>query len=109
MMADRTCDNCRFALMDDYGYSNYTVEGTDFTCLKGLHPAGTFDRFYGEDERFRYAAHCAGYSKGDHVWIDCDRERQVNYGDPYSATYTSDPEVAALLDKWQDNRGLRNG
>ena len=52
----RTCEGCKFGCLFDFGYSNYTVEGTEFFCAKSLHPDGHFDRFYGEDKRLEYAA-----------------------------------------------------
>ena len=36
MSDKKTCLDCRFAVEEDYGYSNYTVEGTDVHCLKKL-------------------------------------------------------------------------
>lgn len=32
------CFNCKFYMTQDYGYSNYTVEGTDHHCLKQCNP-----------------------------------------------------------------------
>jgi hypothetical protein len=74
----KTCNECRFALFEDYGYSNWTVllskEGTKFICLKSLHPSDGFDRWYGIDKRLEYADTCAGYTEGDPAEIDVDRE-----------------------------------
>lgn len=97
----KTCDECKFCLLEDYGYSNYTVEGTYVHCLKRKHPESGFDQFFGEDERLRFAEKCESFTKGDPVFLDCDREDQKKYDDPLSASYTSDPEVAPLLDAWQ--------
>ena len=58
------CDGCLHGLLEDHGYSNYTVEGTDFTCKLGRHPKGTFDRFYGEDMGLQYAEQCANFVAG---------------------------------------------
>ena len=35
--------------------------------------------------------------------IDCDRENLEKYTDPLSRGYTTDPEVAMLLDRWEAN------
>lgn len=69
-----TCEDCRFCVLTDYGYSNYTVEGTYFNCAKGLHPDGQFDRWYGEDKRLNYASQCEGFVAGEAIQMDCDRE-----------------------------------
>lgn len=71
-----TCDVCVHALLEDQGYSNYTVEGTDFTCKLGLNPNGTFDRWYGEDKRLAFAAECPSSEIGEvesHC-VDCPYE-----------------------------------
>ena len=44
------CTSCKFAVLEDYGYSNYTTEGTNFRCGVGKHPDGEFDAFYGEEK-----------------------------------------------------------
>jgi hypothetical protein len=91
----KSCASCKFALHDDWGYSNYTVEGTSFHYLKSLHPAGSFDEFYGEDERMKFADQCASYIKGEGVFIDCDREASGENGD--LSPYSDDPEIKQLL------------
>ena len=76
--------------MQDFGYSNYTVEGTEFVCLKRVHPDGDFDRFYGENPRLKHAEKCSYFIKGDGLDIDCDWE------DGGIEAYTNDPEIIAL-------------
>lgn len=75
-MTDRTCMDCRFAVHADFGYSNYTTEGTTFSCAKKLHPDGEFDQFYGEDKRLKYGADCNGFEKGEGVFMDVDHENE---------------------------------
>ena len=58
------CNHCRFALFKEHGYSAYTIEGVTFSCVIKCHPAGSFDRWYGEDERLKYANECAKYCEG---------------------------------------------
>ncbi len=77
-MTDKTCMNCRFAVHEDFGYSNYTVEGTTFHCAKKLHPDGEFDEFYGGDKRLNYAAECAGFEEGAGVSMDVDHEGEAD-------------------------------
>ena len=70
-MADekkKTCLDCKFSLSEDFGYSNYTTEGTTFSCLKGLHPEKDgFDEFYGEDKRLEFAQECPGFAAGSGI------------------------------------------
>jgi len=69
-----TCDDCKFCVLADYGYSNYTTEGTEFTCAKSLHPDGSFDHWFGKDKKLEYAQQCEGFEAGDAIHMDCDRE-----------------------------------
>ena len=85
----KNCTDCAYAVMDDFGYSNYTVEGTTFYCGLKLHPEDGFDRWYGEDKRLGFADECKDYKKGDCVWIDVDAE-SVN-------SESDDPDV-----KWKE-------
>ncbi len=75
-MPERSCSNCYFAVFVDYGYSNYTVEGTTFKCASGKHPEGSFDRFYGEDKRLAYGSKCDGYAAGEPIEMDVDRQNK---------------------------------
>ncbi|KKN52634.1 hypothetical protein LCGC14_0610280 [marine sediment metagenome] len=97
-----SCEDCKFCLFEDYGYSNYTTEGTEFICLKKLHPDGSFDRFYGEDKRLNFASKCSSFTEGQPVEVDCDREDLKNYNDSLSSVYTADPEIKALLDQYEE-------
>lgn len=67
-----TCEDCKFAIFADYGYSNYTTEGTTFICAKGVHPDGEFDRWYGEEPKLQYASQCPIFVEGDAIHMDCD-------------------------------------
>jgi len=78
----RTCLDCRFSVQEDYGYSNYTTEGTEFSCAKRLHPDGAFDRWYGEAPRLLFAQQCAGFEAGDGIEVDTEREAEPREGDP---------------------------
>jgi hypothetical protein len=71
---ERTCENCKFGCLFDFGYSNYMVEGTEFFCAQSLHPDGHFDRFYGEDKRQVFAEKCTGFEEGEAIWMDVEQE-----------------------------------
>ena len=99
-MADRKCSFCDYAICDDFGYSNYTVEGTTVHCSLSLNPSGEFDRWYGTDVRDIYAADCARFSNGDGpANVDCDREDvRGDPKDPKSwATYATSKVSAEKL------------
>lgn len=70
----KTCETCHHCIRVDYGYSSYTVEGTEIHCELKLHPRGPFDRFYGEDGRLAFAEQCAGFVEGEPLDMDVDHE-----------------------------------
>lgn len=72
----RKCTDCVHALQEETGYSNYTVEGCNFTCKLGKHPNGTFDRFYGEELALRLAERCPDFVEGESEMhnVDCPYE-----------------------------------
>ena len=105
----KSCNECKWCLMDDYGYSNYTTEGTNVYCLKTANPNGVFDRWYGEDERLNYAEQCELFVAGGCVQIDCDRENsslvkieagEEKLSDGYGVS--GDIELNTLIDTWYD-------
>jgi hypothetical protein len=104
-MADeekKTCAQCRWALGDDYGYSNYTTEGAYFHCMKKLHPEDGFDMWYGEEKRLEFAATCSGFEAGEITNLDCDREDQKPDGD--LSSYAHYPDVALAVNAWNKNQ-----
>jgi len=69
------CSECAFAILDEHGYSNWTVDGTTVHCTKKLHPDGEFDYWYGEDRRDKYAGKCPEFnSSASPACVDVDRE-----------------------------------
>lgn len=68
----RSCENCKHCVLQDEGYSNYTVEGTTVDCAVKAHPDVPFDRWYGEDGRLRYAIWCDKFDEGLHLEFDVD-------------------------------------
>lgn len=87
----RTCEDCKFCILEDTGYSNYTVEGTDFNCAKKLHPDGVFDRFYGEEDKMKFAQKCSEFEKGNKIEIDVEGENIGNFT----------PEQKQIYDAWR--------
>jgi hypothetical protein len=73
-MEQKTCLDCKHCLLEDFGYSNWTVEGTTVHCMKSKHPDNPFDRWYGEDKRLLYANECKSFKRGDLQQLDVDGE-----------------------------------
>ena len=88
------CINCKYCVQKDYGYSNWTVEGTEADCLLNLHPNFPIDRFYGDEPELDFAKKCENFTEGESVEIDCDQEG----GEVWE--YSDDPEIIELLKKW---------
>jgi hypothetical protein len=70
----RKCTECRFHILRDEGYSNYTVEGSSFNCAKGLNPAAPFDNFYSKAKELNFAENCGGFKSGLGLQLDVDGE-----------------------------------
>jgi hypothetical protein len=73
----RTCDNCKFFVKKDYGYSNYTVEGTDGYCSVKKHPIDSFEVSSGHMQEYEQAKECSYFYEGE-CW-SCD----VDGDEPY--------------------------
>lgn len=78
-MNNPICKNCKFAVLEDNGYSNYTVMGTDFHCAKNAHPEKTFDIFYWEAPEFKKHTSCSEFSAGSPIEIDVERDVLVYF------------------------------
>lgn len=87
-----TCNDCKYSIIEDYGYSNYTVEGSDIDCLNGLNPGFPVDNWYGDSKETKFGATCPAFFAGTGVAVDVDRDEGelVNYSD--------DPEIKVLLE-----------
>lgn len=67
------CDNCRYCVYRDYGYSNYTVEGTSKECGRGIHEP--FDNFYKRAPEYQVIPDpCPSWSSGEPLRLDVDGE-----------------------------------
>lgn len=85
---DKKCSECVFAILHDYGYSNYTVEGTTVYCSKDIHPDNGFDRWYGQDKRNLHAENCSSFIEGSPVEIDVDSESLEKGSNPFKSYET---------------------
>lgn len=87
----KKCTDCRYCIQQDYGYSNWTVEGTDVDCLLKKNPDFPADRFYEETPSLTFAESCNKFSEGGSVYIDVDQE------DGALENYSDDLEIKKLL------------
>jgi len=104
----KACTTCVLCLREDYGYSNWTTEGTNLACLAGLNPA-----LDGQEEPYGdlspelaaaldVALTCPKYRVGAPATLDVDIEG-IPYDTPATAEivkkggYTDDDEAAELL------------
>ena len=65
----RTCESCERYFSKDYGYSNYTVEGTEYGCY-----ANYYETLEDNDVNKYCASNCPLYKKGEMWVLDCDGE-----------------------------------
>lgn len=84
---EKSCDNCKYAIYEDYGYSNYTVEGTEFQCGKKAHPEGAFDRFYRENPSLNFGAQCEFHEAGEPISMDVEHEDYPELTDEQKAIF----------------------
>jgi len=65
---EKSCRGCTFCLEKEYGYSNYTVEGTDYVCMlesfNGFRP-----KYDGQNAHI-----CSFFKEGESWHIDVDRQ-----------------------------------
>lgn len=85
------CVECKFCILEDYGYSNYTVEGTNADCLLNLNPNFPVDNWYGGAKAHEFANTCLQFKAGEPIEIDVDHEAG------HILNYVSDPEVILLV------------
>lgn len=70
----KSCTDCRWAILQDNGYSNYTVEGTDLMCAGMFHPEKSFDAYYGNSEQAKFAEQCTHFEEGEAPRLDVEGE-----------------------------------
>lgn len=71
----RRCTDCGWHMAIQYGYSNWTVEGSYIHCRRDLLPATGIDDWYGEDKQLGIiATACPDFCPGAGGTVDVDRE-----------------------------------
>ncbi|HEY7866536.1 MAG TPA: hypothetical protein VIC51_11100 [Psychromonas sp.] len=74
----KNCNDCRYAVNHEDGYSNYTVTGIDFTCLLNKHPDNGFDVWYGESKELSQADKCGSYTYSENAPAYFDVDGEIN-------------------------------
>lgn len=87
----RSCGGCKFAVMQDHGWSNYSAEGAEFFCSKQVHPEDGFDSFYSASPRLAFAADCTLFEAGFPINMDVDGEAAADLNDEQRAIYDGGP------------------
>lgn len=87
------CDDCKFCVLEDYGYSNWTVEGTDANCLLHMNPWFPVDRGWETAEELDFANICPRFKEGEPMHIDVDHENG------HIIHYAHDSEVYTMLER----------
>lgn len=70
----KSCITCKFFCVEDYGYSNYTVEGSTARCLLDKIDESEFDLHIGSTNDIYDATNCHTYNVGEYWHLDCDGE-----------------------------------
>lgn len=102
------CKNCAWLVLEDDGYSNYTVEETWASCILEAHPLLPAETGYKNDPGFDIE--CASFHAGTPADIDVDGDKQLGeYGDPEwdrCQPYFEDELVKAVvkLKQWTRRR-----
>ncbi len=73
------CNNCKFFMTVDSGYSNYTVTDTTVHCLKNANKYFPCEESYSWEKpdspdykQLRVAENCSHYAEGDGIHFDVD-------------------------------------
>lgn len=93
----KKCDECKYCIQIEEGYSNYTVEGNTADCLLNKNPDFPVDTFYREEPALEFADKCESFIEGKCVNIDVERE------EGYLENYSDDPEIKELLRNYEEN------
>lgn len=75
---EKLCTHCALCYRQDSGYSNYTVEETEISCLLDLNPHFPATESYlwetEQSKEVRIAQKCKSYRNGEPIHIDVERE-----------------------------------
>jgi hypothetical protein len=69
----KTCADCMYCIHQDYGYSNWTVEGTTSECSLNRRPDSDCSCDISRGELF--AVNCSFFRKGEPQYFNVDDER----------------------------------
>lgn len=94
MEENRKCNSCKYCLLIDEGYSNWTVEGTTVSCLLRLNPDFPKDYWYGKEPSLNFAERCQRFTSGIPTMIDVDLELGS------FEEYSNDPGIKQLLSSY---------
>ena len=90
-MTVKYCRDCVWCVLEDDGYSNYTVENTRQGCLLKLNPKFPLeDSFYGKEPGNEFAEQCPSFKAGSPTHIDVDHEYSLH-------EYAANDEVKARI------------
>jgi hypothetical protein len=87
------CNECKWCVLEDYGYSNYTVEGTNAECLLDMNPAFPVDMGWGLTEEIDFANVCPRFKEGAPIEVDVDHDNG------HLINYAYDGEVKEMLER----------
>lgn len=99
------CETCKWFMRQDYGYSNYTTEGTEGHCLKRLNPHlpadldAWGDKKSATEQALAFGETCPARTAGDGPWFDCD-------GDVTNESYKDDAELYAALLEYEKKESV---
>lgn len=91
----KKCTDCKYHITEEYGNSNYTVEGTNISCLKNMNPKFPCDRGWDLIPEIKFAEECPTFKVGLGVCLDVEME----YG--IAENYSDDPEIKRLLKNYK--------
>ena len=97
----RRCNNCKFFMTEDHGYSNYTVEETTVHCLKKANQYFPAEESYSWEipgapdyPQLAVAATCSHYKEGEGMVFDVDGEVTID-------DYANDAELVEAYNVYQ--------
>lgn len=99
-MDKKRCNNCKFFMTQDTGYSNYTVMETTVDCIKKANQYFPCDESYSweyepkkEFKELQVAENCSHYKKGEGIHFDVDGEITIE-------DYKNDTELVEAYNKF---------
>ena len=84
------CQQCKYHVNQDTGYSNWTVDGSNVTCLKGKYKDLEDSCKCEEKEFYKQFDNCEFFKEGCYITFDVDGETTIE-------DYKEDEEVYNLL------------